>query len=246
MLFRSSNSNSDNLGNLKFSDDGTKIATRDGMENARIWNAWTGELIAGPLVHKGFASFYGNKIIADAEAPPTPFPFKSDTFVTYDLSYTSSPKGRFQTGGKTRLWPSAPRKSSNLPVEKGWYSEIEFNSKSNLLIAAKRIEEDNNNHIIQFWETASRSKTHEIEYPYSVESIFAHPRQNIAIVQTTNTLAHVLSLDQKTIIGSIDHECIVEARGAAFSKDKHTLCIAKEKSVYTWDWNSQKLLNKIN
>jgi len=234
------------IGNLKFSDDGTKIATRDGMENARIWNAWTGELIAGPLRHRGFATFSGNKVFAASQEPPTPFPFKSDTFVSYDMSLTRSPKGQYLTVGKTHLWPSAPRESSNLPVEKGWYSKIEFNSKSDLLIAAKRIEEDNNNHIIQFWETESRSKTHEIEYPYAVKNIIAHPRQNIAIAQTTNTLAHVLSLDQKTIIGSIDHQCIVGARRVAFSKDKHTLGIAKGKSAYAWDWNTQKLLNKIN
>ena len=29
---------------LRFSDDGTKIGTTDGMENSRIWNSWSGEL----------------------------------------------------------------------------------------------------------------------------------------------------------------------------------------------------------
>ena len=94
------------------------------------------------------------------------------------MSLTRSPKGQYLTVGKTHLWPSAPRESSNLPVEKGWYSKIEFNSKSDLLIAAKRIEEDNNNHKIQISETESRSKTHEIEYPYAHKKIKPQQRKN--------------------------------------------------------------------
>ncbi len=234
------------IDNLRFNNDGTKITTTDGMSNIRIWNAWSGDLIAGPIKHDGFSSFYGPRILSSQATNPNPYSDSNSTFISYGYSQTQTPKGTSMTVGKTYLTPTNQRKKYNLPLTEGSYQNYKFNHNAKLLIASKRKKTETRSYTIEFWDTESRTKTHEFEYDYPLSYLETHPNMDFAILNTTNTLAHVVSLKSKKIVGAIDHDCLTKSNSFSFANNKNLLAIAKEKSVFIWDVNTQKLINTIN
>ena len=230
---------------LRFSDDGTKIGTTDGMENSRIWNSWSGELLAGPIKHDGFATFSGHKIFSSQAPPPSPYSNQNRSFISYGMTQTQTQKGSSLTTGKTYLSPTTQRKSNNLPLTKGSYQNYKFNHDAKTLITSKRKENETRSYMIEFWDTETRTKTHEFDYNFPLAYLETHPNKDIAILNTTNTLAHIVSIKSKEIVGSINHDCFTKLNSFGFANDINILGIAKGMSVYIWDLNSQKLINKI-
>ena len=130
-------------------------------------------------------------------------------------------------------------------MTKGSYQNYEFNHDAKTLITSKRKESDTRSYMIEFWDTKTRTKTHEIDYNFPLAYLETHPNKDIAILNTTNTLAHIVSIKSKEIVGSIDHDCFTKLNSFGFANDKNILGIAKGMSVYIWDLDSQKLINKI-
>ena len=232
--------------NLRFNNDGTKITTTDGMSNIRIWNAWSGDLIAGPIKHDGFSSFNGHRIISSQTAPHSPYSDSNNTFISHGYSETQTPKGTSMTVGKTYLSPTTERRKYDLPLTKGSYQNYKFNFNAKILIASKRKKSETRRYIIEFWDTQSRTKTHEFEYDHPLSYLETHPNMDIAILNTTNTLAHIVSLKSKKMVGSINHDCLLKLNTYSFANKVNLLAIAKEKTAYIWDLNNQKLINTIN
>ena len=131
-------------------------------------------------------------------------------------------------------------------LTKGSYQNYEFNYDAKTLITSKRKESETRSYMIEFWDTETRTKTHEIDYNFPLAYLETHPNKDIAILNTTNTLAHIVSIKSKEIVGSIDHDCFTKLNSFGFANDKNILGIAKGMSVYIWDLNSQKTYQQNN